>query len=1214
MFRKVCGWAAMLSLSLIPYSASAQTDAGKRVSALYTSWDDYYFYAAFQVNDRNVVGVNNTPISQPQQDDDIEIFFETDRARAKVRTPHTFQMAVSAAGGSYFSIGDNGKIPKAKVVYTYKYAAKVDGTLNDPSDGDTGYTVEIAIPWAELGVTKPPKDGTAWGFNVISRDRSSTAVAGDRFYSLSAGVQSAEDVQDPSKWASIVFTSGGTAPEASDKTVVSPRVVTRFPLINGSVVSGEWPSISRASFGAKAITGNAPTAAEEPNTADSPFAAPPPEAVKPPKPDPGPIVPETPTTPVVKNPTTGPPTSIELPGGGSIKIVPGGIHTVPGEQTASNSGVDTRPRRNPLTPKFPAGYTPQAPSVSLTGSLQLTPAKAPALVMAIYRVDYNADGRKAPSQNVWNAQGRTQLMDQPMDGAGPWFSGLRASWHRQQLSELRRAGINIALIRARKDDPLLTKELSALVQALKQMAADGEDYPLIGVCRSGADGADYNDIYSRIPVQFRCTLELPTTEGNPMPPAYLVYDADGQSDTNGKALTDGGQVIILSSVDNIATVTPGGAHGAAITSRAGGDAYAASWASAIESHPAMIVIDSWNDFTHGTELAPSRQYAQQYVDQTRLKTIEFNGAHQWHAKYLSEAAPRTIQQKRLYQIPIRIENAGSLPWRAGEDYALCPRWYKDGRLYDDSAPRVPLGRNVAPGDSITLSVGVVAINGYGDSLETGDYTLVFDMVQGPDRWFSYASDTPLQIPVTVVKAGDDAATTRQDVTFLSATTPTVLGAGASYDTKVTLRNDGSAPWPAGQTTLVYKIQRMNGDTLEAVSISDGVPVSAAAVLPGQVVTVPVTLAASAADKPLTPGEYRIHWYLKPASADIVTAGTHDEWVQVTDSDSAASFVLSNVPRTVSAGKDTEAHLAVQNLGATAWTKTDRKIGYHWYYLDGTEVSSTGGALAPLTKNVLPGRADGDIVAKFRAPDQPGRYILAWDVQLPDGSWQSASPISRGTDLYPMVITVTGKGGPTVPVDLTSAANAAGVYGDGATDGVDFDGKGAALPAEMLPPDGSGEIDLIALLAPKPSPPLYPAGYYSGQSGEGSKSNHAHSFLFPTGKNNVVVCKGQQITLPGGNYKAIHILAAATGGAPVTATFSPGPSAKSASLTIEDWLTPPTDGQTGWWSPYHIVQGVPTPTPCYLGDYAIAVDPSVKISSLILPNDPSIKIVAISLEK
>ena len=72
-------------------------------------------------------------------------------------------------------------------------------------------------------------------------------------------------------------------------------------------------------------------------------------------------------------------------------------------------------------------------------------------------------------------------------------------------------------------------------------------------------------------------------------------------------------------------------------------------------------------------------------------------------------------------------------------------------MFDDSAPRVPVGDDVLPGQAITLNVGLVAaVNGYGDDLEPGQYTLVFDMVQGDDRWFSYANDAPLQIPVTVI--------------------------------------------------------------------------------------------------------------------------------------------------------------------------------------------------------------------------------------------------------------------------------------------------------------------------------------------------------------------------------------------------------------------------------------------------------------------------------
>ncbi len=91
------------ALSHPAFAAPAPADGTARVQTMYTSWDDYYFYAAFRVRDTDVLGANTTTTSQPQQDDDIEVFFETDDARAKLRTPQTIQMAVSAAQGAYFS-------------------------------------------------------------------------------------------------------------------------------------------------------------------------------------------------------------------------------------------------------------------------------------------------------------------------------------------------------------------------------------------------------------------------------------------------------------------------------------------------------------------------------------------------------------------------------------------------------------------------------------------------------------------------------------------------------------------------------------------------------------------------------------------------------------------------------------------------------------------------------------------------------------------------------------------------------------------------------------------------------------------------------------------------------------------------------------------------------------------------------------------------------
>lgn len=51
-----------------------------------------------------------------------------------------------------------------------KSAVKVQGTLNDPSDTDTGWTVEIFLPWKDLAKyqgsrTSPPEAGDTWRIN-----------------------------------------------------------------------------------------------------------------------------------------------------------------------------------------------------------------------------------------------------------------------------------------------------------------------------------------------------------------------------------------------------------------------------------------------------------------------------------------------------------------------------------------------------------------------------------------------------------------------------------------------------------------------------------------------------------------------------------------------------------------------------------------------------------------------------------------------------------------------------------------------------------------------------------------------------------------------------------------------------------------------------------------------------------------------------------------
>jgi alpha-mannosidase len=98
-------------------------------------------------------------------------------------------------------------------------------------------------------------------------------------------------------------------------------------------------------------------------------------------------------------------------------------------------------------------------------------------------------------------------------------------------------------------------------------------------------------------------------------------------------------------------------------------------------------------------------------------------------------------------------------------------------------------------------------------------------------------------------------------------------------------------------------------------------------------------------------------------------------------------------------------------------------------------------------------------------------------------------------------------------DIATASN------DGTPAAAGFDGKGNALPAEMLPAEIRFDDVLFRLAAAK------------------------------TGVANALVAKGQTIDLPEGPYQRVYVLAAAAGGDQKAAFVAGG---KSTELTVEDW--------------------------------------------------------------
>lgn len=90
-------------------------------------------------------------------------------------------------------------------------AVQVQGTINDHSDIDQGWTLEIAIPWSSLpvlanGRSIPPKSGDEW---TMFLGRFQKLMAGGREVSphpaMALDSHGVYDTHLPDKWSTIVF-------------------------------------------------------------------------------------------------------------------------------------------------------------------------------------------------------------------------------------------------------------------------------------------------------------------------------------------------------------------------------------------------------------------------------------------------------------------------------------------------------------------------------------------------------------------------------------------------------------------------------------------------------------------------------------------------------------------------------------------------------------------------------------------------------------------------------------------------------------------------------------------------------------------------------------------------------------------------------------------------------------------------------------------------
>ena len=1166
--KKLFVFAAVCAALLLCARLASTDEMIKDRVKCYTTWDATYFYLGFKVDCPDVQSTHSTPNAEVTGDDSIEFFIETDNEHAEEITPSCFSMVVSAAGGAQFRAGSEAGALEPTPVFTFKYGSAVQGTANNGDDIDMGYSIEMAIPWSVMKTTVPTT-GDMMSFNVLVHRHGENDAS---FISLSPRVKTQQDALNPAKWVNIVFAahSFGVA-TASVEKVLSAKYVVRSPLVDGVVGDREWHR----------------------NTS---FA-------------------------------------IDLP------MPEGFVYEAkyPIQRTLFTHYFYW----------YQADRRKAAPYSHISGSdgviqLQNFPAKNCGPWFSYDRVQ-------------WHKEELSDIIASGIDVVLPIYWGNKAS-----------------------TEGFAAKGLDCMVSALAELRAEGKPYPLVAMFfdttamelaygekpdlkNEEVQRTFYSmikDFFERVPAEFRALA--PADKPRAGQPANIVFlyspgffsdfdssfvrycderfekdfgyplvwiastgfrakaqGFDGFSNYGtglGLHYDDTGRIqvgAVGAGFDNSAVSAQGKAR---IRSRMGGETYGEDWAAIIEKNPQWVVCDGWNELHEASDLCASRQYDRKYIDATRSNVTRFLGNRDFDAQYLQCSVPKVVPAKHIAQAQIAVRNIGNSPWRASDGYALAYRWYRSGRYYGESKVRRRLERDVLPGDTTSVIIGIATVNARGDEMPEGDCELRFELIRLSDnKWFSALGDQPLMVPILI---GEPA---QWDATYLNCTAPVMMAANQNYAVRLRVRNDGTQLWKKGATKLGCKLYKVSNYTHDnPVDLSEEVPIRQVRALlaedckPGHIAEFMLDFKLVDPDnKPLPswkqndPWSYQLRFDIFNGEDWLSELGvrTLDRIVDIYDTDYGPRIVDCDIPAKLIAGQKVQVKVILRNSGVHVWSRKRTKLGYHWYHLDGTEMDWDGAA-TPIKADQHPGMPT-IVTAEVKAPNYDGQYVLVWDVIF-DDKWLSLEPISRGGDILPVFVEVTN--GKLAFADLGELYDICATSPDTDRTAGDFDGAGSSFPAEFMPPDASvsGEASHI-----------YPSGY-----------NWRHddvpegriSFYYPDkvpGTKNAVACSGQKVDIEDSSYLALHVLGASTNGnasGELSLNYSGG--AQSRTISMSDWGTAPANGEkVGCVVRHrHSHGGDDNSKYCYLHHYTIPLDPTKTLTDIKLPANADMKVVAITLER
>jgi hypothetical protein len=179
-------------------------------------WDDEYFYVAAELEEPHVWATLTAHDSVIFHDNDFEVFLNPSGDGRKY---FEFEINALNTGWDLFlpkPYREGGKADNSWEIPGLRTAVAIQGTLNDASDRDRGWTLEIAFPWTAFVSRAPvarPRPGDSWRVNfsrvewqIETNGKQYRKVAGKPEDNWVWSPQGLINMHVPDRWGYVQFT------------------------------------------------------------------------------------------------------------------------------------------------------------------------------------------------------------------------------------------------------------------------------------------------------------------------------------------------------------------------------------------------------------------------------------------------------------------------------------------------------------------------------------------------------------------------------------------------------------------------------------------------------------------------------------------------------------------------------------------------------------------------------------------------------------------------------------------------------------------------------------------------------------------------------------------------------------------------------------------------------------------------------------------------